>query len=121
MPDQPWYGFGPVEPAQLVSALEGVATRLGVPVRYEPMGAALSQGRPSGGLVKLRGKLLILVDEALGSSDRAAILAKALGAFDLDRIYLPPFVRAAIRAAGKHQVLEPRPLARARPTPPEDD
>jgi hypothetical protein len=103
-----------VEPHKLVSALEGVATRLGIPVRYEPMGQSQSQARPSGGLVRLRGKVFILIDEALGPSDRAAILAKALGSFDLDQIYLPPFVRAAIRKGGKTEVLEPRPLARTR-------
>lgn len=103
-----------MEPDKLVSALEGVATRLGIPVRYEPMGQSQSQGRPSGGLVRLRGKLLILIDDALGPTDRAAILAKALGTFDLDQIYLPPFVRAAIRQRGHREVLEPRPLARTR-------
>lgn len=110
-----------VEPDKLVSALEGVATRLGIPVRYEPMGNSTSQARPTGGLVRLRGKVFILIDEALGPSDRAAILAKALGNFDLDKIYLPPFVRAAIRKGGNRDVLEPRPLARTRRRPPESD
>ncbi|HEY3593137.1 MAG TPA: hypothetical protein VGL13_04665, partial [Polyangiaceae bacterium] len=77
-----------MEPAKLLSALEGVATRLGIPVRYEAMGHSVSPARPSGGLVRLRGKQIILIDEALGPSDRAAILAKALGTFDLDQIYL---------------------------------
>jgi hypothetical protein len=64
---------------------------------------------------------MILVDAALGPRDRAAILARALGAFDLDAIYLAPFVRAAIRAEGHLQVLEPRPLARAKRTHRDDD
>jgi hypothetical protein len=110
-----------VEPAKLVQALEAVAARLGVPVRYEPMGQTTAPTRPSGGLVRVRGQLVILVDSALGPSDRAAILAKALGSFDLEQIYLPPFVRAAIRRRGSSELLEPRPLARARRRDPEDE
>ena len=109
-----------MEPAQLVAALEAVAARLGIPVRYETMGQSTSQ-RPSGGLVRVRGKQLILIDDALGPSDRAAILARALGGFELDQIYLPPFVRAAIRRGGNTDVLEPRPLARTRRQPPDDE
>jgi hypothetical protein len=58
---------------------------------------------------------MILVDERLGPRDRATVLAQALSSFDLDGIYLPPLVRATIRAHGNARVLEPRPLARAKP------
>jgi hypothetical protein len=58
---------------------------------------------------------MILVDEALGARERVAVLAQALGTFDLDGIYLPPLVRASIRAHGTARILEPRPLARAKP------
>ena len=58
---------------------------------------------------------MILVDEKLAPRERVAVLAQALGSFDLDGIYLPPLVRATIRAHGKARILEPRPLARAKP------
>jgi len=103
-----------VPPTQLVSALEGAAARLGIAIRYETM-ARTHPRRPAGGLCLVRGQPVILVDDALGPQDRVAILAKALGQFDLDAIYLPPAVRAAIRAQGKPRVLEPRPLARVKP------
>jgi hypothetical protein len=63
----------------------------------------------------VRGRPLILVDEHLGPQDRVVILARALAQFDLDAIYLPPAVRATIRAQGPSRVLEPRPLARVKP------
>jgi hypothetical protein len=100
-----------LHPTELVSSLEGLAARLGVPVRYETMERGLSRG----GLCRLRGQAMILVDERLGPRDRAAVLAQALSSFDLDGIYLPPLVRATIRAHGNAHVLEPRPLARAKP------
>jgi hypothetical protein len=104
-----------VPPTQLVAALEGVAARLGIPIRYEAMERTHPR-RPAGGLCLLRGRPLILVDGNLGPQDKVAILAKALAQFDLDAIYLPRAVRAAIRAQGRQHVLEPRPLARVKPT-----
>jgi len=102
-----------VLPTQLVAALEGVAARLGIPIRYEAMERTQPR-RPSGGLCLLRGRPIILVDGSLGPQDRVVILAKALAQFDLEALYLPPAVRAAIRLEGK-QTLEPRPLARIKP------
>jgi len=100
-----------LHPSELVSSLEALAARLGVPVRYETMERGISRG----GLCRLRGKAMILVDERLAPRERVAVLAQALGSFDLDGIYLPPLVRATIRAHGKVRILEPRPLARAKP------
>jgi hypothetical protein len=101
-----------LQPPELAQALEALAARLGIPVRYETMDRRISS---SGGLCRLRGQPIILVDESLGPRERASVLAEALGTFDLDGIYLPPAVRAAIRAHGAARVLEPRPLARAKP------
>lgn len=58
---------------------------------------------------------MILIDAELTARERIAILAQALGTFDLDALYLPPLVRATIRAHGSTRFLEPRPLARAKP------
>lgn len=102
---------------ELVQALEAVAAKLGVAVRYEAIeaGARGRPGRARGGLVRLRGKPIILIDEKLGPRERIGVLAQALASFDLDGIYLPPLVRVTIRSHGSTHVLEPRPLARAKP------
>jgi hypothetical protein len=104
-----------LQPSELVQALEALAARLGIPVRYEKMERTVSSGRASGGLCRVRGRPIILLDEALGPRERVSALAQALGTFDLDGIYLPPIVRATIRVHGTARVLEPRPLARAKP------
>jgi hypothetical protein len=103
-----------LQPQELAQALEALAARLGIPVRYETMERTVSSGRSGGGLCRLRGQPIILVDQASGPHERIAVLAQALGTFELDGIYLPPLVRATIRAHGKGRVLEPRPLARAK-------
>lgn len=107
-----------MEPSQLVAALEAVAARLGIPVRYDVMNRAIGRGRgrPSGGLCRLRGQPMILLDAELGPRDHVVTLAAALATFELDGFYLPPLVRATILAHGKTRLLEPRPLARVRPT-----
>lgn len=103
-----------MHPTELAQALEALAARLGIAVRYDVMDRNVSAGRAGGGLIRLRGQPIILVDQALGTRDRIAVLAQALGTFDLDGIYLPPIVRATIQAHGKARLLEPRPLARTK-------
>jgi len=67
----------------------------------------------------LRGQPIILIDPQLTPRERIALLAEALCTFALENIYVPPLVRATIRAQGSARVLEPRPLARAKPKPKE--
>jgi len=107
--------------SELVSALEALAARLGVPVRYDAFDRGLSKGRTCGGLCRLRGQPIIVLDANLGPRDHIATLARALGTFDLDAIYLPPLVRRTIHAHGKARVLMPRPLARVKPRPPRSE
>jgi hypothetical protein len=102
-----------VHPAQLVSALEEVATRLGIEVRYDSVDRNHPLGVAGGGLCRLRGKAMILLDERLTSRDRASVLAKALSRFDLDAIFLAPAVRNAIEAHGAGPTPRP-PLARTK-------
>jgi hypothetical protein len=104
-----------MSPTELVSALEALAARLGIPVRYDVFDRSLSKGRTCGGLCRLRGRPIIVLDAGLGPREHVATLAQALATFDLDQIYLPPLVRATIHAHGKARILAPRPLARAKP------
>ena len=110
-----------MQPRELSAALEALAARLGIRVRYETIDQTLSQERSSGGLCRLRGQPMILLDESLGPRERVAVLARALASFDLDGVYLPPLVRATIRAHGSARVLEPRPPASAKPGRRDDD
>jgi hypothetical protein len=101
-----------VQPAQLASALEDVAARLGIEVRYDTMDRNHPLGGAGGGFCRLRGKAMIVIDARLTPSDRVAILAKALARFELDAIFLAPAVRATIDAHSTRAPTGPRPLAR---------
>ncbi len=84
-------------PTRLLSELETVAARLGIALRVERLGAEVLGRR--GGLCRIRGRTVILVDESLPIADRISVLAEALSAFDVSSIYVPPVVRARIEDA----------------------
>jgi hypothetical protein len=86
-----------VTPSRVLAELESIAVRLGIAVRVEPFGSALLRGR--GGLCRVRGEPLIVMDAALPILDRIALMADALARFDLDDVHVVPAVRERIDAA----------------------
>jgi hypothetical protein len=77
----------------MLSELETVAERLGIALRVEPLGEELS---PRGGLCRVHGRSLILVNASLSLTERISVLAGALSVFDVSLIHMPPVVRARI-------------------------
>lgn len=69
-----------------LAALEHLAERLDVAVRYEPM-AGQVQG--IGGLCRVKGAYRIIVDRRFSSTERAQVVADALRRFDFDRAFVP--------------------------------
>jgi hypothetical protein len=108
-----------VTPGRVLTELEALAARLGVVVRAEPFGKGVLEGR--GGLCWVDGKPLVVMDETLAVPERIAVLASALGKFDLDVVSIAPLVRERIEAArrGKRKRAPKKRahpgLARARP------
>ncbi|MGH7438761.1 MAG: hypothetical protein ACRENE_23990 [Polyangiaceae bacterium] len=84
-------------PARMFAELEALAARLGVAIRSEPFEKGVLGGR--GGLCRVRGKPTVVMDAALATTDKVAVLAAALGRFDLDAVFVPPVVRARIDAS----------------------
>jgi hypothetical protein len=112
-----------VEPAKLLGLLEQTAARLGIKIRYEVLAQAALHGS-GGGLCRLKGQHVILIDERLGNEDRIAIIARALSSFDLETLYLTPAVRDLIATHARRAPAEARPppgpirpLARIRKAP----
>lgn len=83
-----------VSPARLFSELESVAARLGIDLRVERIES--EQLGANGGLCRIRGCPLILIDASLPIADRVEVLARALSTFDVSAIHMPPVVRARI-------------------------
>jgi hypothetical protein len=80
----------------LLDELLSAARRLGIEVRVEPFRAGI---RTPGGLCRLRGRILVLIDQRLGVFDRTRTLADALSEFDVEGVYLTPQARRCIDAA----------------------
>jgi hypothetical protein len=102
-----------VGPDEVVEALSAVAARAGVEVRIEPFELAIVG---KGGLCRIEGQLVILVDAKLGSLERAGVIGEALAEVDLEGIDVPAEV-AAYLGTGHGQVkplVRPRPLRRGR-------
>ena len=92
--------FAIVAPGEILSELEKLALRIGVTVRFEPFKSRSERAAAKGGLCRLRGTPLIVIDTALPLMDKIGILSEALSAFDLEAIYLPAILRTRVRAGG---------------------
>ncbi len=84
-----------MSPTHLVAALEKTARHLGIQVRYETI-ERTSTSEPGGGLCRVRGKAVVVIDGRLGATDRAVVLARALAAFGVLGRALPARARAAL-------------------------
>ena len=75
----------------VLSHLEALAETLEIQIRYESMeGEDLF---PQGGLCKINGKQLIIVNTKASVGQKVRTLARALCRFDLSEIYLKPAIR----------------------------
>ena len=79
-----------MERERLFEELLGAAEKLGVEVRVEPFETG---GTSAGGICKLHGRRLILLDAATSVPERAAALASVLSDLDHERVYLAPSAR----------------------------
>ena len=84
---------------QLYEQLETLLIRLGIPVRCEPFDSKLfGDLNVQGGLCRLRGSSMVVVDSRAPVADRVGVLAQVLASFDLEGVYMPPQVRELIAA-----------------------
>ena len=92
LPPKPFLG-GTMTPEQCYGELLGVLTQLGVEMRVESMG---EEAYSWGGLCTMKGKTLLILDRKLNIRKRNQLIIRSLRKFDMDQIYLKPFVREMI-------------------------
>jgi len=99
-----------VAPERLLEELVDVASKLGVDVRVEPLRVAAHFG--SGGMCRLRGKSVVLLDSKSPLVDRLLTLADALAplAERLDQVTIAPEARELLEAARAKQDGRLRPI-----------
>lgn len=81
--------------------LEAVADKLGVEIRYEPMEGEASLS--SGGLCRIRGKQVIIINAKASPGDRIRTFVKALRRLDMRQIYLRPGIRDLLEGETEEQ------------------
>ncbi len=75
----------------LLSQLEELAESLGVKIRYDRI---LKEGSFfSGGLCRIKGEEMIIINSRVSVEDKIDILAKALISFDLSQVFIKPALR----------------------------
>jgi hypothetical protein len=73
--------------------LEELAWKLGVPIRYESIRPDEEEAVISGGLCRLHGDPVIIINSRAATKDRIQALVKALRHFDLNDVYVRPALR----------------------------
>ena len=87
-----------MDPEELYEELERISTHLGIEIRLEPLE---EDGGSWGGRCTVEGKRLVIVDVHLGLPDRNRLILQALRGFNLDGIYIKPYVRELIDAGSR--------------------
>ena len=83
-----------------LAALADLAESLGMEIRRAP--AAEGDGHPGGAVIRLKGRLIIFLDESASVAERIAVLAGALaGREEIAGMFLPPVLRELIEKAGE--------------------
>lgn len=76
---------------EILNQLEELAESLGIRIRYEQL---LKEGSFfPGGLCKVKGEDILIINSMAGIDDKIEILANAVVSFDLSRIYMRPALR----------------------------
>jgi len=83
----------------IIDQLEELAERFGIQIRYEPISLDEEGINLMGGLCKLRGEKLLIINSKAQARDKIQALAQALSNFDLDQIYIRPAIRGLIERA----------------------
>jgi hypothetical protein len=85
----------------LLTALEGLAEQLQIPVTYAGLATEELPGR--GGMCVLHGERRIIIERGLTTREKTHLLAAGLAQFDLEDVFLLPAVREAIERAKSHR------------------
>jgi len=76
-------------PERVLDLLEDLADKLGIELRYSILDS-------DGGLCKVKGRMVLMVDLNLPISEKIRVIARCLPRDGLENMYIPPAIRATI-------------------------
>jgi hypothetical protein len=86
-----------MHPRKVLQHFEDLAEKLGIEIVDEKLGE--TEFPVKGGLCKVKGTFKIFLDRSESIEARIEILAKALSSFDLENVYLVPYIREVLERA----------------------
>ncbi len=96
-------GPAPLSPEEKYALLETAAVRLNVRIRVEKLDEEESMTRPRGGLIRLGGERIVILDRQTPLEERILVLARGLNRALVEQGeefgYLPPAVRLILAQA----------------------
>jgi N-dimethylarginine dimethylaminohydrolase len=90
----------------IIEQLEELIEGFGIRIRHEAIKQDEDSINGAGGLCLLKGEYVLIINSRATMMDRIRTLAMALKHFDLDQIYLRPFLRELL-----DKISEQRPFA----------
>ncbi len=90
-----------MEENRLLEDLEEIAEKLSIDVQYDDLMEA--DFKVKGGLCKLRGRHVIIMDRKTPPKERIELLARALRQFDLSSLFIKPYIRSIIGEGSEGQ------------------
>ena len=81
-----------------LSHLEGLADKLGIPIRYEVIKDELTS---PGGLCRMDGQYILIIHSRATVKEKVQIMIEALRRFDLGDIYVMPALRELLEEIEK--------------------
>ncbi len=76
---------------RLLQDLEAIAEKLSITIRYDDLTGG--DFKVQGGLCKLKGMNVIIMDRRMSPRERIDLLVRALTQFDLSPIFIKPYIR----------------------------
>ena len=77
----------------IIEQLECLAKSFGIEIRYEPIRLDDDLTNVKGGLCRLKGEYLIIVDSDATAKDKIKALSEAVNHFNIDSVYIRPAIR----------------------------
>ena len=83
----------------LLNQFEELAEKLGILVRDENIN--MEESSSTGGLCRFEGKYLLILNSKATVKEKNQVMIKALQQFDLNNIYIKPFIRELLEGYEK--------------------
>ncbi len=88
-----------MDESTIIRQLEELAVKFGLQIRYEPIRIDDNLSTVPGGMCRLRGDNVLIINSNATVRDKINTLAEAVKNFDLDGVYILPVIRELLEKA----------------------